>query len=98
MGANGGAAGYCPRVRCAYSYAAVYRHSRQAGTSRYRRRIMNEKAYSAFRSPQIGRMGLAMLTQRSRYAMRAMLFLAEMPAGGPPVPMTRIAIETNVPR
>jgi Rrf2 family protein len=39
-----------------------------------------------------------MLTQRSRYAMRAMLFLAEAPRGGPPVPMGRIAAEANVPR
>lgn len=39
-----------------------------------------------------------MLTQRSRYAMRAMLLLAKEPAGGPPVPMTRIAAEANVPR
>jgi Rrf2 family protein len=39
-----------------------------------------------------------MLTQRSRYALRAMLFLAEQPAGGPPVPMNRIAKEANVPR
>lgn len=39
-----------------------------------------------------------MLTQRSRYALRAMLYLAEGPVGGPPVPMTRIAIHANVPR
>ena len=39
-----------------------------------------------------------MLTQRSRYALRAMLYLAESPTGGPPVPMTRIAAEANVPR
>ncbi|MBB5715056.1 RrF2 family transcriptional regulator [Sphingomonas aerophila] len=39
-----------------------------------------------------------MLTQRSRYALRAMLYLAQAPAGGPPVPMTRIAQEANVPR
>lgn len=39
-----------------------------------------------------------MLTQRSRYAMRAMLFLAEAPPGGPPVPMTRIALSASVPR
>ena len=39
-----------------------------------------------------------MLTQRSRYALRAMLHLAEAPRGGPPVPMTRIAAEANVPR
>ncbi|QIG78821.1 RrF2 family transcriptional regulator [Stakelama tenebrarum] len=39
-----------------------------------------------------------MLTQRSRYALRAMLFLAQQPAGGRPIPMTRIAAEANVPR
>src|ERR1044072_3135323 len=39
-----------------------------------------------------------MLTQRSRYALRAMLFLATQPAGGKPVPMNRIANEANVPR
>ncbi|BCI72171.1 rrf2 family protein [Sphingomonas sp. S17] len=39
-----------------------------------------------------------MLTQRSRYALRAMLFLAEMPPAGPPTSMTRIATEANVPR
>ena len=39
-----------------------------------------------------------MLTQRSRYALRAMLFLAEAPAGGPPVSMARIAEAVNVPR
>ena len=39
-----------------------------------------------------------MLTQRSRYALRAMLFLAEMPPAGPPTSMTRIAAEANVPR
>ncbi|MFN3676312.1 MAG: RrF2 family transcriptional regulator [Sphingomonas pseudosanguinis] len=39
-----------------------------------------------------------MLTQRSRYALRAMLFLAEMPVEGPPTSMTRIAAEANVPR
>ena len=39
-----------------------------------------------------------MLTQRSRYALRAMLYLAEAPAGGPPIPMTRIAQVANVPR
>jgi Rrf2 family protein len=39
-----------------------------------------------------------MLTQRSRYALRAMLFLAEAPAGSPPVPMTRIAQQANIPR
>lgn len=40
-----------------------------------------------------------MLTQRSRYALRAMLFLAEEAhAGDRPIPMTRIAVEANVPR
>jgi Rrf2 family protein len=40
-----------------------------------------------------------MLTQRSRYALRAMLFLAEESlAGDRPIPMTRIAAEANVPR
>ena len=39
-----------------------------------------------------------MLTQRSRYALRAMLFLAEAPAGSPPIPMNRIARETHAPR
>ena len=40
-----------------------------------------------------------MLTQRSRYALRAMLFLAEeVAAGDRPIPMTRIAAEANVPR
>ncbi|WP_287980664.1 Rrf2 family transcriptional regulator [Sphingomonas sp.] len=39
-----------------------------------------------------------MLTQRSRYALRAMLFLAEAPPASPPIPMTRIAAEANVPR
>lgn len=39
-----------------------------------------------------------MLTQRSRYALRAMLFMATQPADGAPVPMTRIAAEANVPR
>lgn len=39
-----------------------------------------------------------MLTQRSRYALRAMLHLATQPAGGPPVAMNRIATEANVPR
>jgi Rrf2 family protein len=39
-----------------------------------------------------------MLTQRSRYALRAMLFLAEQPVGCAPVPMTRIAVEAKVPR
>ena len=39
-----------------------------------------------------------MLTQRSRYALRAMLFLAVAPPAGPPIPMNRIAAEANVPR
>jgi Rrf2 family protein len=39
-----------------------------------------------------------MLTQRSRYALRAMLFLAEQPAGCAPMPMNRIAAQANVPR
>ena len=39
-----------------------------------------------------------MLTQRSRYALRAMIVLAEGPAGGPPMPMNRIAARANVPR
>jgi Rrf2 family protein len=39
-----------------------------------------------------------MLTQRSRYALRAMLFIAEAPAGSGPIPMTRIAAEATVPR
>ena len=39
-----------------------------------------------------------MLTQRSRYALRAMIFLAGEPANSPPIPMTRIAAEANVPR
>ena len=42
--------------------------------------------------------GPIMLTQRSRYALRAMLFLARAPAQSPPIPMTRIAAEANVPR
>ncbi len=39
-----------------------------------------------------------MLTQRSRYGLRAMLFLATAPTGTSPTPMTRIAAEANVPR
>jgi Rrf2 family protein len=39
-----------------------------------------------------------MLTQRSRYALRSMIFLATMPPGGSPVPMNRIATEATVPR
>ena len=39
-----------------------------------------------------------MLTQRSRYALRSLLFLATAPVGSAPIPMTRIAGEANVPR
>lgn len=39
-----------------------------------------------------------MLTQRSRYALRAMLFLAAAKPGGGPIPMTRIADAANVPK
>ncbi len=39
-----------------------------------------------------------MLTQRSRYGLRAMLLLARETPGGPPVPMSRIAAEASVPR
>lgn len=39
-----------------------------------------------------------MLTQRSRYALRAMLYLAKAPAEGRPTPMNRIAEAANVPR
>lgn len=39
-----------------------------------------------------------MLTQRSRYALRAMLVLANEPAERPPVPMSRIAAEAQIPR
>jgi len=39
-----------------------------------------------------------MLTQRSRYALRAMLVLANERAGQPPVPMSRIASEAQIPR
>jgi Rrf2 family protein len=39
-----------------------------------------------------------MLTQRSRYGLRAMLLLAKIPAGAPPVPMSKIADEAEVPR
>ena len=53
-------------------------------------------------APSQWRRGLAwayrMLTQRSRYALRAMLFLAGEPAAGNPIPMNRIAGEANVPR
>ncbi len=39
-----------------------------------------------------------MITQRSRYGLRAMLVLAKQPDGAPPLPMSRIAIDANVPR
>lgn len=39
-----------------------------------------------------------MLTQRSRYALRAMLLIAQEPLDGQPVPMSRIAEEVQVPR
>lgn len=39
-----------------------------------------------------------MLTQRSRYGLRAMLLLARETRGAPPVPMSRIAVDANVPR
>jgi Rrf2 family protein len=39
-----------------------------------------------------------MLTQRSRYALRAMLVLAGERAGAPPVPMSRMASEAQIPR
>jgi Rrf2 family protein len=39
-----------------------------------------------------------MLTQRSRYGLRAMILLAKEPTGEPPVPMSRIAAEAQVPR
>lgn len=39
-----------------------------------------------------------MLTQRSRYGLRAMLLLAREERGHPPVPMSRIAFQANVPR
>jgi Rrf2 family protein len=39
-----------------------------------------------------------MLTQRSRYALRAMLLLAGEKAGAAPVPMSRIAAEAEIPR
>lgn len=42
--------------------------------------------------------GMAMLTQRSRYGLRAMLLIASDPAGNPPVPMSRIASEAQIPR
>ena len=39
-----------------------------------------------------------MLTQRSRYGLRAMLLLAREPAGALPVPMSHIAKEAVIPR
>jgi Rrf2 family protein len=39
-----------------------------------------------------------MLTQRSRYGLRAMLLLAREVRDAPPVPMSRIAVEAQVPR
>jgi Rrf2 family protein len=39
-----------------------------------------------------------MLTQRSRYALRAMLVLAAEKPGGAPYPMSRIATEAQIPR
>jgi Rrf2 family protein len=39
-----------------------------------------------------------MLTQRSRYGLRAMLLLAREPLDGPPIPMSHIANEAQVPR
>ena len=39
-----------------------------------------------------------MLTQRSRYGLRAMILLADAPLDGPPVPMSFIAREAQVPR
>jgi Rrf2 family protein len=39
-----------------------------------------------------------MLTQRSRYGLRAMLLLARELRNAPPVPMSRIAAEAEVPR
>jgi Rrf2 family protein len=39
-----------------------------------------------------------MLTQRSRYGLRALLLLAKEPQGEPPVPMSRIAKDAQVPR
>jgi Rrf2 family protein len=39
-----------------------------------------------------------MLTQRSRYGLRALLLLAREPRDGPPIPMSRIASEAQVPR
>lgn len=39
-----------------------------------------------------------MLTQRSRYALRAMFVLAAEKPGGAPYPMSRIASEAQIPR
>ncbi len=39
-----------------------------------------------------------MLTQRSRYGLRAMLLLAKQPSGHAPIPMSRIARDAQVPR
>ena len=39
-----------------------------------------------------------MLTQRSRYGLRAMILLADAPMDGPPTPMSFIAKEAQVPR
>jgi Rrf2 family protein len=39
-----------------------------------------------------------MLTQRSRYGLRAMILLSKEPSCHAPVPMSRIAREANVPR
>ena len=39
-----------------------------------------------------------MLTQRSRYGLRAMILLAKERKGQPPVPMSHIAREASVPR
>ncbi len=39
-----------------------------------------------------------MLTQRSRYGLRAMILLADAAIDGPPVPMSFIAKEAQVPR
>ena len=39
-----------------------------------------------------------MLTQRSRYGLRAMLLLARQDRNAAPLPMSRIAVEAQVPR
>src|SRR3546814_5824134 len=49
-------------------------------------------------SPDLRAHSPIMLTHRSRYALRAMLYLAQTPAGGPPIAMHRIASHANVPR